>query len=178
VTVGRITSQKNHMLLFEAFNEIQLKYPEYVLKIYGDIQDNDVYEKLRQYMHDNKLETKIFFMGSNSNIGDYIKDAAMFVLSSDYEGMPNALIEAMVLGIPVISTDCPCGGPRMLINDWKNGVLVPVGNKKSLADAMEYIITHKKESNLMGMEAKKIVELVQPDKICSQWMQYISELVK
>jgi glycosyltransferase involved in cell wall biosynthesis len=178
VTVGRITSQKNHMLLFEAFNEIQLKYPEYVLKIYGDIQDNDVYEKLKQYMYDNRLETKIVFMGSKLNPGDYIKDAAMFVLSSDYEGMPNALIEAMVLGIPVISTDCPCGGPRMLIDDGKNGVLVPVGNEKGLAEAMEYIITHKKESNSMGTKAKKIVELVKPDKICSQWMEYILELVK
>jgi glycosyltransferase involved in cell wall biosynthesis len=178
VTVGRITSQKNHLLLFEVFNEIQLKYPEYVLKLYGDIQDNDVYEKLKQYISDNKLENSIIFMGLKSNPGDYIKDASMFVLSSDYEGMPNALMEAMVLGVPSISTDCPCGGPKMVIENLKNGILVPVGDKKTMAEAMEYIITHEREADIMGNEAKKLIEQVEPDKICGQWMEYILELIK
>jgi glycosyltransferase involved in cell wall biosynthesis len=177
VTVGRITSQKNHLLLFEAFNEISLKYPEYTLKLYGEIQDKDVYEKLKQYISDNKLEDRIMFMGLKSNPGDYIKDVSMFVLSSDYEGMPNALMEAMVLGVPSISTDCPCGGPRMVIENWKNGILVPVGDKNALAEAMEYIITHEREADIMGEEAKKLIEQVEPDKICGQWMEYILELV-
>jgi glycosyltransferase involved in cell wall biosynthesis len=178
VTVGRIDSQKNQMLLFEAFKEISTKYPRYVLKLYGDIQDKEIYRELNRFISENNLEDRIMFMGLKSNPGDYIKEASIFVLSSDYEGMPNALIEAMVLGLPVISTDCPCGGPKMLIDNGKNGIIVPVGDKKALANAMEYMITHEKEAEAMGKEAKKLIERVEPDKICSQWLDYISELVK
>jgi glycosyltransferase involved in cell wall biosynthesis len=178
VTVGRITDQKNQMLLLKAFKEINLKYPDYVLKLYGDIQDNKVYDKMIKYISENRLEGKVIFMGLKTDIGDYIKDACAFVLPSDYEGMPNALIEAMVLGLPVISTDCPCGGPKMLIEDKKNGMLVPVGDKNALEKVLEYMITHEKEAGNMGQEARKLIELVNPDKICTQWMDYILELVK
>jgi glycosyltransferase involved in cell wall biosynthesis len=176
VTVGRITAQKNQLLLLEAFNELTKKYPEYKLKLYGDVQDKDIYEELKKYAEDNSLTDKVIFMGLSDNHQNDIKAASMFVLSSDYEGMPNVLIESMVLGIPSISTNCPCGGPNMIIENKKNGILVPVGDRKALASAMEYIITHEAEAELMGKNARKLIEQVRPEKICSQWIEFISEL--
>lgn len=176
VCVGRISEQKNHMLLVKAFHEIAASYPDYELQFYGDVQTESCYHKLQEYVSENGLEKQVLFCGSSQNLVE-IRNAALFVLPSDYEGMPNALIEAMVMGIPSISTDCPCGGSKMLIKEGENGMLVPVKDVKALKEAMVYMLEHPKEAEQMGLEAEKLRERVKSEKIASEWDAYLKGIV-
>ncbi|MBQ6886393.1 MAG: glycosyltransferase [Lachnospiraceae bacterium] len=178
VTVGRISRQKNQILLLQAFANVQKKYPDYVIKIYGDIQDEAVHEELQKYIKKEGLEAKVLFMGISDSTKEEIRDAALFVLPSDYEGMPNALIEAMAMGIPSISTDCPCGGSAMLMEHKVSGMLVPVGDGEAMEQALCYMLDNKERAERMGEEAKKILEKVHPQVVCRQWEEYIGKIMQ
>jgi glycosyltransferase involved in cell wall biosynthesis len=123
-SVGRLSEQKNQHVLIEAFSRIEKDFPDYELVIYGE---GNLRETLENQIKTLKLENKVKLPGVKKNIKNEIYDCSLFVLPSLYEGMPNALMEAMALGLPVISTDCPCGGPRFLIHNY-NGLLVKVNN--------------------------------------------------
>ena len=130
VSVGRLAKQKNFSLLIRAFSSFCKEYPDYKLVIYGEGPERKHLEKL---VFDLQLEQKVIMPGRNKDVLNEINSAKMFVMSSDYEGMPNALIEAMCMGMP----DCPSGGPRELIDSNENGILVPVGDEKELECAMK-----------------------------------------
>lgn len=176
VTVGRITRQKNQMLLVRAFAQLCGRYPGYRLRLYGKTEEPAVYEEMKSFIEANRLADRILFMGECAAKGR-IKDAALFVLPSDYEGMPNALIEAMTLGVPSVATDCPCGGPAMLIENNRSGLLVKPGDEAGLVKAMEYMLTHPVEAEKMGMEARKLNEKVKADVIGKEWLDYIDSIV-
>lgn len=178
VSVGRIAKQKNHKLLLEAFCAIANRYVNYNLKIYGDVQDRDIYEELLKYVQEQDLVGRVHFMGTTDSIKQELEKATLFVLSSDYEGMPNALIEAMAVGIPVISTDCPCGGSALLIEDKVSGLLVPIKDVDAMRDAMDMMLGNIEEANQMGKEARKVLDKVHPEKICEEWVSYIEQLLK
>lgn len=114
VTVGRLEPQKNQKLLINAFSELAKDFPDYTLIIYGE---GSLRNELENYIISKGLQSKVVLPGVKNNIQEYIKDASLFVLSSDYEGIPNALIEAMAIGLPCVSTDCSPGGARELIAD-------------------------------------------------------------
>lgn len=178
VTVGRISEQKNQLLLLKAFALLAKKYPEYRLKLYGGIEKQEVYDVLQQYIREQSLQDRVSFMGTVDSVREEIYNASLFVLPSDFEGMPNALIEAMAIGLPVVSTDCPCGGSRMLIEEKKTGMLTPVGDVQALADAMDYMLQDMERAHHMGQQAKKILEKVHPDTICQEWLTYMGQLKK
>jgi Glycosyltransferase len=100
------------------------------LIIYGD---GPLKEKLEDLVFSLNLQGRVVFMGVEKNISEKIKSAKLFVLSSIYEGLPNSLMEAMALGLPCISTDCPCGGPKMLLNP---DFLVNVNDCSKLSELM------------------------------------------
>lgn len=177
VTAGRISRQKNQLLLLRAFQIILKKYPEYMLKIYGELQENDFYEELQRYIDKTGLQDKVLFMGVTDTLREEIQNAAVFVLPSNYEGMPNALIEAMVLGLPCIATDCPCGGAALLIQNEFSGKLVPTGQVEPLQQALEDMLSNPEKAELMGKNAKKVLEKVHPDRICNEWIEFISEIM-
>ena len=108
VTAGRLVPQKNHEMLIKAFGKIAYRFPEYKLIIYGE---GELKEKLQLLSRDLSMGDRVVFPGSVNDLHEKIKNAELFVLSSDFEGMPNALMEAMAMGITCISTDY-CGGPR------------------------------------------------------------------
>lgn len=174
VSVGRLTEQKNIDLLIDSFSDIEKDFPEYTLTIYGD---GNMREHLSNKIKSLNLENKIAMPGIVNNIQENIIDASLFVMSSDYEGIPNALIEAMTLGLPVISTDCPCGGPRMFIENEKNGFLIPVGSRKELANTMKKVLSDDNLKNRIGKNAKDIVELVNPSVINSKWENFINAVI-
>lgn len=179
VTVGRMSKQKNHLLLLKAFQKVREELPDLdcQLKIYGKESEAGMQAKLLEYVKMQKMEESVHFMGECSNPEKEICDAALFVLSSDYEGMPNALIEAMVLGLPVISTDCPCGGPAELIENEVSGILVPVGDEKSLAKAMVRVLRDGELAQRLGQNARMLAERVSPQKIYEEWKSYVTELI-
>ena len=175
VTVGRLSEEKNQKLLIDAFAKITEKYDKYQLLIYGD---GGKKEELLQYVESLKLDNKIFFKGVVNNIKDEIYKAGMFVLSSNFEGMPNALMEALTMGIPCISTDCPCGGPKFLIQTGKTGLLVPIKDVNELAKAMTIFIEDKKFANQLGKNANEAMKMLSPDIINEKWEKYIYKILE
>ena len=126
---------------------------------------------MKDYIKKLGLEDKVFLPGSVTDLYDRIKSESLFVLSSNYEGMPNELIEAMCLGLPVISTKV--SGATDLIQDKKNGLLVEIGSEKELAEAMELVLSNEQFREEIAMEAKKISEMLVPDEIVKQWQEII-----
>lgn len=174
VSVGRLVEQKNHKMLIDAFLKIHNEIPDYILNIYGD---GPLRNELEKYIADKKIENKIFLKGNVDNIKKILNESRLFVLSSNYEGLPNSLIEAMAIGLPCVSTDCPCGGPRMLIENGINGFLVEVGNADALSKAIITLIKDSKVANDIGINAKKIRKIINPKVINKEWENYLKEII-
>lgn len=172
VSVGRLEPQKNQKLLIDAFALIANDFQEYQLTIYGE---GSLRKELEDYIKAKGLQERVFLPGSKNNIQEHIKDASLFVLSSDYEGIPNALIEAMAIGLPCISTDCSPGGARELIDSGKNGVIVECGNQNSLAKAMSSILKNREKAKRMGISAKKIYTRVDKNIVCDRWLDLLKD---
>lgn len=173
VNVGRISKQKNQLLLLKAFKRIADKYPDHTVEIYGDFQEEKLLNEITSYIEENSLKDRVKILPPTNKLKEKISDAALFVLSSDFEGMPNSLIEAMALGVPSISTDCPCGGSRLLMENEDSGILVPVGDEEALAAAMDRVLSDKELSDKLSQNALKITDKVMPDKICREWEEFI-----
>jgi len=174
VTMGRLVKQKNQEMLIHAFSLFNKEFPDYSLTIYGEGEER---EKLQSVIESNQLQSKISLPGSTEDVLNKIKSATLFVLSSDFEGMPNALMEAMAVGLPCVSTDCPCGGPSELIQNGKNGILVPVGDATTMAEAMKKIISERDYAKSLGKEATHINETHSMDKICKQWQEFFIKIL-
>lgn len=171
IVVARLDlKQKRQDLAIEAFNIISPMFPNYKLEIYGDGEDE--YE-IRRLASSNP---NILLMGRTYNVASVVQNALALVLSSDFEGIPNILLEAMSLAVPCISTDCSPGGAAMLIQNKKNGILVPRGDVQALAEAMKYIIVNREDAEIMG-EAGTDVELrYAEDVISHQWLSLIGSM--
>lgn len=178
VTVGRLSRQKNQMLLLKAFRRVKDQFPHTRVRIYGEESEPGIREEMKAFLVKNNMEDRVEFMGHSDGLEKELPKAELFVLSSDYEGMPNALIEAMVLGLPVISTDCPCGGAAMLIENNISGILVPVGNEEKLANALERLLADRQWAGLIGQNARRVADLVRPQKIYEEWKMYLDGFVK
>ncbi|MBR1547399.1 MAG: glycosyltransferase [Prevotella sp.] len=177
VTVGRIDIfQKRHDVLVEAFAEFRETHPTYRLTIYGGGEDKDV-RQLKSMIKQLGVEDAVCLAGAVANSTERILNAKMFVLSSDFEGIPNALIEAMSVGLPCISTDCRPGGARLLIENGKNGLVVAPGNASALTEKMLYLAENPDAADSMGREAREISEKFAPEKIIKQWEDYLTALV-
>lgn len=175
VTAGRLVNQKNQALLIKAFSMLLPKFPDYILEIFGEGPNR---QKLQLQIQQLGLQSKVFLRGNVEDLFHRIIDASIFVMTSDFEGMPNALIEAMALGIPCISSDCPSGGPRDLICHKVNGMLFPVGNCNELVSCMDYMLSDPKGSRSMGIEATKIRQKLDENLIIKEWNSYFSEILK
>lgn len=175
VSVGRLEPQKNFPLLLDAFAEFNKKYDDYELIIYGEGSQRYFLEKKTMELG---LKNNVKFPGRSNNVLEEIKDASMFVMTSDYEGVPNALIEAMAMGMPVISTDCEPGGAATLIKNGINGSLVPIKDKNALVNAMFFYVENSSIVNAYGDKAKEICKLLDARIVSSEWLSYLSSLAK
>lgn len=175
ISAGRICEQKNQLLLIKAFNIIKDEFPDAVVDIFGTCQEKDVLEKIEKYIDENGLKDRVLLRGISRNMPEEYAKAYMFVLPSDYEGMPNALMEAMAFGVPCIATDCPCGGSRMLTESG-GGILVPVNDEKALADAMRKVLSSKEYALELAKAGTNIRKVVNPDAVCAQWMDLIEKV--
>lgn len=172
---GRLEPQKNHKLLLEAFAGFHKNYPEYTLHIYGKGKLEQELKTLASELH---IESHVVWKGFRADVLERIRTYGMYVLSSDYEGISNSLMEAMALGIPCISTDCPIGGSRLCIQDGENGRLTPIGDCEALQRAMEWIAQDSKRAEAMGQRAAGIRERFSEEKICERWRVFIEGSAK
>ena len=166
--VGRFVPQKNIPMLLEAFKKLSSEYPEYILRMFGrGFEDNDVMAWIKR----NRLEGKIVLEGFQNNVTDLIKECALYVSSSDYEGISNSMLEALAMGIPTVVTDCPVGGAKQTIENGKNGLLVPVGDVEALYKAMKQVIENKELAQQLSRESIKIREQYPVEKIANMWLE-------
>ncbi len=170
ITAGRLSDQKNHALLIDAFSKIVHKYSDYKLIIYGDGPLKDAL-----YAHINKLglRERVILPGRVDNIKDKIYESSLFVLSSDFEGMPNALLEAMSLGLPCISTDCPVGGPREIIDNYQNGIIVHVNDSDEMARAIDEVLSNNELAEKLSFNANKIYQNFSMENVIKEWEQFV-----
>lgn len=169
VTVGRLEPQKNQVLLLRAFARSLKKYPDCKLEIYGK---GNLLEVLKAECVRLNIVNSVFFMGSRDHIHEYLKDAKAFVLSSDFEGLSNALLEAMMMGLPCISTNC--AGSDEVIEDGVNGMLVGVGDEIALSSAINKVLGDDDFANSIGIEASVSVARFKSEQVMEQWLDYIS----
>lgn len=168
--VGRLELQKNHMLLLEAFAGFHKNYPEWELHIFGK---GTLEQKLKKRAEELEIGGSVVFEGFQHDILEKIKTYGMYVLSSDYEGISNSLMEAMAMGLPCISTDCPIGGSALCIEDCKNGLLTPVRDVGALQKAMERLAGDEMFAERLGRNAIEVRDTFAEQKIADQWHDYI-----
>ena len=169
VGAGRLSQQKNMPLLLKAFARFAPNYPEFKLRIFGE---GELREELTELARSLQIAGQVELPGRSTALLEKMNSSAMFVLSSDYEGMPNVLLEAMCMGMPCISTDCPSGGPRELIKDGVNGLLVPVGDETALYEAMERMADRAFAAQLADAAYEIREELTSRDVFVS-WYRYL-----
>lgn len=169
--VGRLFEQKNFELLINSFSDIESKFPDYELEIYGE---GYLRETLQEQINGLNLQNKIFLKGIRKNVMKEIYDYELFVMPSNFEGFPNALIEAMASGLPVISTDFSTGVARDLINK-NNGMVVPIKDREALSKAMEVILSDKNSRTTMSENNWELRDKLAPNKIMSKWEAIIDD---
>lgn len=171
LSVGRLDPQKNQKILIEAFAGLHEKFPEYTLEIYGE---GALRPQLQAQIDSLGLEKAVFLRGHCPDIPGELVQAAMFVLPSDYEGMSNALMEALAVGMPVVTTDHPIGGARMLVENGVSGLMTPVGDAQALQTAMERLLREPGLARSLGENAVRVREKLAVDTILRQWMDVIN----
>ncbi len=172
VLACRLDKQKNIKMFIDAFNLLSKEYPEYTAVVYGE---GPLRSELEEYIKNLGLSERIFLPGFCKNLHNKMLDCAMYVSSSDYEGISNSMLEALALGIPSIVTDCPIGGAKMVIENNINGVLIPVGDYQALYMAMKKIIDDKQFSDSLSKNAVKIKQLLSVDNITKKWLDLLCD---
>ena len=169
VTMGRLDNiQKRHDILIEAFNIFTKKNPGYNLVLYGEGPDKEYDEKLvKKY----GLEDSVIFAGAKKGIHSLIRDANMFVMTSDFEGLSNALAEAMVMGIPCISSDWP--GCSEVINHKVNGYIYTRQNADELASYMDDLANNTQKRLSFSSEAQKLKAHFDPETVIDEYAKII-----
>ena len=176
VQSGRLVDFKNQPMLVRAFVNVHEKHPDYDLKIYGGDSFDGTKEILEELIDSLHAGEYIHLMGASDSLEKDLVDAALFAFTSDWEGLPNALMEAMALGLPIVATDCPCGGPRTIMTHEKDGLLIPIKDQQALEDGINRLIEDRDLAERLGKEARKIAERANDQAIYEQWRDYIESL--
>ena len=170
VSHSRLTGAKNHRLLIGAFAEVAPRHPEYTLEIYGE---GPLESSLRDLIGQLRLQQRIRLFDAQPDVLDKVADCELFVLSSDHEGFPNSLAEAMCLGLACISTDCRIGGPKSMISDGVNGRLVPVGDVASMAAALDDLMSDPAYRERIGWTARGLASSLDPEVVAASWTRFL-----
>lgn len=165
--MGALTDQKDWMTGIRAFEMTVRKHPEYQLVIYGDGPERT---RIENYISRHKrLKDKVFLPGFAENVLDKISDAEIFISSSAYDGISNSILEAMAMGLPCVCTDAPAGGAGFLIDDGRNGFLVPVGDYKKMHERILRLIEDKDLAKRAGKKAMEVRKTYEYHHILDRW---------
>ncbi len=170
--VGRLNEQKRFDILIDAFASICKKIPDHKMIIFGE---GELRSELEKQIADLSLEDKVFLPGTNPEAVKVVNRASVFVLSSDLEGMPNVLMEAMAMGVPCVSTRCDMG-PEELIENGENGILVEVGNTQEIAESILNIINNPDLADKLSENARELLKTHSIEKISERWLEFLKRI--
>lgn len=174
VSAGRFAEQKRFDILIQAFATVHEAHPEYRLVLYGEGDCKAKYEELSKSLG---VEGFIDYPGYVNNVAGYIREDGIFVLSSDYEGIPNSLIEAMSVGVPCVATDCTPGGPDFLTDHGRRGLLVPIRDVEKMAMAIIKLIEDPVLATELSRKAATIVDVLDIEKINKMWIDAFTTMI-
>jgi glycosyltransferase involved in cell wall biosynthesis len=171
-SMGRLTHQKGFDLLLNAFAKLTGRHPEWRLRIIGD---GPLRQELETQVHTLNLTSRVEFAGLVENPAQFLRQANLFVMASRFEGFPYVALEALAHGLPVIYTDCP-SGPREIIRDGIDGMLVPAGDVDALAAAMDKLMTDDDARKVMAKRAPEVLDRFGLARIIGQWEILFNEV--
>lgn len=173
LAIGRLELVKGYDLLLKAYAKIAESFPEWDLLILGDGEERSALSHQAQELG---ISDRVFMPGRIKNTRAAIRSCGGFVLSSRYEGFPNALVEAMAEGVPVVSFDCQYG-PSEIITHMVSGVLVPQSDIDGLANAMAFLACDEKVRSRIGEEGKRGVQKLAIGNIARAWEALIVSMI-
>lgn len=176
VSVGRLDNEQKRLdIMLKSFSIFVKTHPEYILKLYGrGTQETEI----KQWCIDLGIQDKVRFMGLTTQPMQDIARDGMFLITSDYEGISNSLLEAMAVGLPCVSTDHTPGGARLLIQDHVNGLLASIGDAEALAKAMCEFADNPELAEMCGKNARDVVNRFEPSRIIDMWENYINKVCR
>ena len=176
IAAGRLYHQKNYRMMIDAFYKVVRKgYKEYRLHIYGK---GELSNELNEYISSLSMENYIKIYDFSNEIHKLMSESAGYLLSSDYEGISNSMLEALAIGVPVVSTDYPSGGARMYIKKGETGYLVNCGDSDAFANAIIDIISSRSHAIEMAEHASIRMKNLTVDNITTQWVDFLENVIK
>jgi GalNAc-alpha-(1->4)-GalNAc-alpha-(1->3)-diNAcBac-PP-undecaprenol alpha-1,4-N-acetyl-D-galactosaminyltransferase len=174
IAIGRLHSVKGFDLAIAAFAKLQAKYPDWHLTILGEGSQWVELEELTSRLH---LTNRVHFLGQVQNVNAYLHQADIFLLSSRFEGFPMALCEAMACGLPVVATDC-LSGPREIITDGVDGILVAMEDVDALANGMDILMSDPAKRQQLARAAPQILDRFGLKRVMAMWEEAIDEVIQ
>ncbi len=181
IAIGRLQPQKGFDLLIRAFFQLRDKYPDWQLTILGEGPMRGELEQLRSQLQStvggaSPLEHRIHLPGQVKNVNAYLRQADIFVLSSRFEGFPMSLCEAMACGLPVLATDC-LSGPREIITDGVDGMLVAVEDVDALARGLDALMSNPTKRQRLAQAAPQILNKFGLEQVMKMWSYRIEQAI-
>ncbi len=174
VSIARLDlKQKRQDLLIQAFSILAQEHPSYQLYLYGSGPDKERIEKM---IEDSGYSHRIHLCGVTNNVQQALGEAKVMALSSDYEGIPNAVIESMCVGVPVVSTKCSPGGAELLIESGVNGLLVERGDAAGMAKAIAKLLEDEKLSQKITENGFSVKDRFAEKEVLNKWITYIEHI--
>lgn len=173
IACGRLSKQKNYKMMLAAFKLVLKKFPMEILAIYGE---GYLLNELKEYAQHLEINNQVKFMGYCSDMASVYKNGKFLIMSSDYEGLPNVLLEALASSLPVVSTNCPCGGPQMIIENGINGYLTETGNEVLFSEAICKLLENENNLKKMKTEAYYMAKKYSKSTIVKKWEKLLLTL--
>ena len=171
IAVGRLDAQKGFDRLIDIWNLVVKQRNDWKLYIYGEGPDKD---KLKNKIHELGIGGAVILCGATKNIREKYLESSIFVMTSRYEGMPMTMLEAKSLGLPVVSYDFPCG-PKDLIEDGKDGFLVPEGDKNTFSNCLISLMDDDSKRREFGLRSKKNSQAYTEANVMKKWKELFIE---
>lgn len=173
IAAGRFSEEKNFPMLIRSFARFRKEFPEYTLELYGE---GGLRGQLEALCKELNVEDSVLMPGFVSDLADRMVNAAMYVSTSNHEGISNSMLEALGMGVPTIVTDCPVGGAKMFVKTDKNGVLIDMEDEDALFNAMVKIASNKEYAEKISKNAVKIREELSAEKITEKWIEVFNRV--
>ena len=172
ISIARLYPQKNQQLMIRAFAKVVEKYPNWKLYIFGE---GPLRSNLECLISQLKLDGKVLLPGRTNRVLEELDKSKIFCLTSDYEGMSNSMIEAICMGLPVVTTNV--SGANELIKNGKNGFIVNIGDENDLINRLLTLMGSIDLQDKMSKNNQQMMGLFNIESILSQWIQLIIKIV-